>query len=127
MAKPLDNDLRKRMVETMREVNCCRSVARQFRVAPSTVSRLMKRVGRTGSYVPGKMGGHRKQVLAGHRSWIERRVEACPEITSKKLQQELLAERGICVSVDTARRFVRSLGFVFKKKRWSRRRTTAKT
>ena len=40
MAKPLDNDLRKRMVETMLEVDCCRAVARQFRVMVSTVSQL---------------------------------------------------------------------------------------
>ena len=63
MAKPLDDDLRKRMVGTMREVGCCRAVARQYRVAPSTVSRLMKRVKRTGSRAPGKMGGHRKRIL----------------------------------------------------------------
>ena len=49
MAKPLDDDLRKRMVGTMREVGCRRAVGRQFRVAASTVSRLMKRIERTGS------------------------------------------------------------------------------
>ena len=116
MAKPLDNDLRKRMVETMWEVNCCSAVARQFRVATSTVSRLMKRVKRTGSYEPGQMGGHRKRVLEEHRDWIAGRVEACPEITSKQLQQDLLAERGVQVSEDTAGRFLRSLDLTFKKK-----------
>ena len=34
MAKPLDNDLRKRIVGTMREVECCRAVARRLRTNP---------------------------------------------------------------------------------------------
>ena len=67
MAKPLDNDLRIRIVGTMQEVGCCRAVGRQFRVAAST-----------------------------------------------ELQQNLLAERGVQVSEDTVRRFVRSLEFTFK-------------
>ena len=49
MAKSLDNDLRKRMVETMQEADCCRAVAHQFLVAATTVSRLIMRVERTGS------------------------------------------------------------------------------
>ena len=127
MAKPLDDDLRKRMVETMREVGCCRAVARQYRVAPSTVSRLMKRVDQTGSRAPGKMGGHRKRILEAHRDWIEGRIKARPETAAKELQQDLLAERGVQVSESTVRRFVRSLDFTFKKKRWSRRSATART
>ena len=35
MAKPLDDDLRKRIVEAMQEADCCRAVGRQFRVAAS--------------------------------------------------------------------------------------------
>ena len=127
MAKPLDDDLRKRMVETMREVNCCSAVARRFRFATSTVSRLIKQVERTGSHTPGKMGGHRKRVLEEHREWVAGRIEACPEITSKKLQQELYADRGVQVSEDTVRRFVRSLDFTYKKKRWSRKSAAART
>ena len=127
MAKPLDDDLRKRIVETMWEVGCCRAVARQYRVAPSTVSRLMKRVERTGSHAPGKMGGHRKRILEEHRDWIEGRIKARPEITAKELQQDLLAERDVQVSESTVRRFVRSLDFTFKKKRWSRRSATGRT
>ena len=115
MAKPLDNDLHIRIVETMREVGCCRAVGRQFRVAASTVSRLMKRVERTGSHAPGKMGGHRKRILEEHRDWIEGRIKARPETTSKELQQDLLAELGVQVSEDTVRRFVRSLESAFKK------------
>ena len=115
MAKPLDDDLRKRIVEAMQEAGCCRAVGRQFRVAASTVSRLMKRVERTGARAPGKMSGHRKRVLEEHRDWVAARVEARPETASKELQQDLLAERGVQAGEDTAGRFVRSLDFTFKK------------
>ena len=40
----------------------------------------------------GKMGGHRKRVLGEHCDWTADRVVACPKITSKQLQQDLLAE-----------------------------------
>ena len=62
MAKPLDDDLRKRIVESMQEVKCCRAVGRQFRVAASTVSRLMQRRGRR---VPSRRRPNQRQVIPG--------------------------------------------------------------
>ena len=55
-------------------------------------------------------------LLEEHRDWIAGRVEACPEITSKQLQQDLLAERGVQVSEDTAGHFLQSLDLTFKMK-----------
>ena len=114
MAKPLDNDFRKRIVGTMQAADYCRAVARRFRVAASTVSTLMKRVERTGLHAR-QDGRVPEAVLEEHRDWTERRVEACPATALKKLQQDLHAERGICAGEVAAGCFVRSLGSAFKK------------
>jgi len=97
MAKPLDYDLRIRLVAAVEGGMSCRAAARQFRVGDATVIRLMERYRQTGSVAPAKMGGHRPRVLEDERDWILARVAHEPDITTRRLADEL-AERGIKVS-----------------------------
>lgn len=97
MTKPLDHDLRVRLVAAVESGMSCRSVARHFDVGDSTVIRLMERYRETGSVEPAKIGGHRPRVLEDERAWILSRVAQEPEVTTRKLADEL-AERGIKVS-----------------------------
>jgi transposase len=97
MAKPLDRDLRIRLVGAVEGGMSCRAAARQFRVGDATVIRLMERYRKTGSVAPAKMGGHRPRVLENERDWILARIAAEPDITTRALADEL-TKRGIKVS-----------------------------
>ena len=97
MSKPLDRDLRIRLVAAVEDGMSCRAAARQFCVGDSTVIRLMERYRETGSVAPAKMGGHRPRVLEDERDWILSRVAQDPGVTTRALADEL-ADRGIKVS-----------------------------
>jgi transposase len=64
MAKPLDHDLRIRIIAAVIGGMSCRAAARHFSVSPSAVVKLMARYRATGSLKPGQMGGHRPRILA---------------------------------------------------------------
>ena len=97
MAKPLDHDLRIRLVAAAESSMSCRAPTRRFDVSDATVIRLMKRYRETGSVTPANMGGHRLRVLEAERDWILARIAEEPDITTRALADEL-AERGIKVS-----------------------------
>lgn len=60
--RPLPNDLRERVVAAVDDGESCRSVAARFGVASSTVVVAALPGDEVGA--PGKVGGHRKPVLA---------------------------------------------------------------
>lgn len=97
MAKPLDLDLRRRLVAAVEAGASCRSVAARFEVSESAVIKLMRRYRATGSLACGKMGGHRRPVLEAERDWLMGRVAEQSGITVRALAGEL-AGRGIVVS-----------------------------
>lgn len=72
------------------------------------------RVGRTGSNVSGKIGGHRKRFLGNDLCWIERRAKARPEIAAKELRY-LLTGRGVDAYEDAVKQFIRSLDWISRK------------
>jgi putative transposase len=97
MAKPLDHDLRVRLVAAVEGGMSRRAAARHFRVSASAVIKLMTRHRATKSVAPGKMGGHRRPVLEGERDWVLARVAGQSDVTTRALADEL-ARRGIKVS-----------------------------
>ena len=97
MTKPLDHDLRIRLVAGVEGGMSCRATARHFQVSESAVIKLMARYRTTGRVAPAKMGGHRRPVLDAERDWIMARVGEQSDITTRALADEL-AERGIVVS-----------------------------
>jgi putative transposase len=97
MAKPLDHDLRVRIVAAVEGGIPCRAAARRFNVSDSAVIKLMARYRATGSVAPGQMGGHRQPVLDDERDWIVARIAEQPDITTRALADEL-ATRGVVVS-----------------------------
>jgi putative transposase len=97
VAKPLDHDLRIRLVAAVDAGMTCRAAARQFAVSDSAVIKLVARYRATGSVTPGKMGGHRRPVLNDQRDWILSRISEQPDLTTRALADEL-AERGVKVS-----------------------------
>ena len=114
MVRPLSNDLRKRVVAAVAKGESCRAVASRFGVAVSSVVKWSQRYRSTGSFEPGKMGGHRRPVLDPHRAFIVKRLNQTPHLTLHALKDEL-AERGVKVSHNAVWLFLRREGLRFKK------------
>src|SRR3546814_11394414 len=107
MARPLSMDLRERVVARHRAGESIRAVASVFEIAPSTVSKWTRRLRETGSMGPAKFGGHRPRLLEPHRETVHALVAERSHRSVKELQGELAA-RGIEVSRETVRNFLRS-------------------
>ena len=114
MVRPLSNDLRKRVVAAVSKGESCRAVASRFGVAVSSVVKWSQRYRSTGSFEPGKMGGHRRPVLDPHRAFIVKRLNQTPHLTLHALKDEL-AERGVKVSHNAVWLFLRREGLRLKK------------
>ncbi len=114
MAKPYSADLRTRDAAAIAEGETCRSIAERFDIAPSTVVKWSKRVRETGSPAPAEFGGYRTCILEPHRAFILDEINKVPHLTLHGLK-DLLATRGIMVSLDTVWHFLRREGQSFKK------------
>jgi transposase len=114
MTRPLSNDLRQRVVSAVLNGDSCRAAAARFGVAVSSVVKWSQRYRATGSVSPGKMGGHRKPVLAPYRAFIVERIRQTPHLTLHGLKDELAA-RGVKVSHNAVWMFLRREGLRFKK------------
>ena len=85
MTKPLDQDLRIRIVEAI-EGSSCRAAAKRFGVSESAAIKLMQRYRTTGTVAPGKIGGGTEAVSAGlltqpqsHRSGLLKTQDAAAQ------------------------------------------------
>ena len=114
MTRPLSNDLRERVISAVLSGESCRATASRFGVAVSSVVKWSQRYRATGSVAPGKVGGHRKPVLAPHRAFIMERIKQTPHLTLHGLKDELAA-RGVRVSHNAVWLFLRREGLRFKK------------
>lgn len=115
MVRAYSIDLRERVVLAVSSGDSCRAVAARFGVAVSSVVKWSQLYRRTGGVVPGKMGGHRKLILAPHRDWLLARIKQQSDVTLHGLKDELKA-RGVKVSHDTIWRYLRREKMSFKKK-----------
>jgi hypothetical protein len=64
MAKPYSMDLRERAMRRVGADESAHSVAAVLKVSTSSVIKWAQRQRRTGSFAPGKMGGHRSLRLS---------------------------------------------------------------
>jgi transposase len=101
-------------VETILEV------AERFEVSDSFIKKLLRRKRTTGTIAPvGHRGGQPKCLSDKHRKWLLKTVLAEPDITLGELQERLLQEKSLTVSVATLCRELRALNLRRKKSRWS--------
>jgi len=115
MAKPYSMDLRERAMRRVAAGESARSVAAVLKVSASSVIKWAQRQRRTGSFAPGKMGGHRSLRLSGeHRTWLLARVAGDLNVTLRSLAREL-DERGITICHGTVGRFLHHEDQSFKK------------
>ncbi len=96
MTAPLSQDLRERIVRAVEGGSSIRQAAARFQVSASAAVKLMRRVRRTGSTAPAKIGGYRRPVLEAHADDLRTLVARKPGITLKEIKETLQA-RGIAV------------------------------
>ena len=80
MPRPCSDDLWMNAVKKAMAGESCRSVAKQLRVAASSVIKWVRCQSDTGSAGPSRMGAPPAEA-AGRRSWILERIKACPAVT----------------------------------------------
>lgn len=120
MPRPYSDDLRERVAMAVAGGMTCRTAARLFQVSPASVVKWSQRRRATGSAAAKAMGGVRRAVLAGQRSWLLERIRQKPDLTLHALRAEL-AGRGTVVSVWAVWKLFASEGISFKKKPAARR------
>ena len=116
MTRPYSQDLRDRALARYEAGETIRSIGAALEISPSCVSKWHKLKRQTGSLAPGRIGGHKKPVLAGTcGAWLEQRVRTAP-FTLRGLVTEL-ADRGVKTDRRAVWVFVHALDLSFKKKR----------
>ena len=115
MAKPYSNELRQRMVGTVRSGVSRRRTAEIFQVSISCVIKLMQRFEATGGVAPAQFGGFKTSPLTRHENDIRAWIAEAPEITIAELQSRL-AHGGTTSSPASISRFLNKLGLTRKKR-----------
>jgi transposase len=107
-------DLRERAVARVEAGESRHKVAALFGVSASSVIKWAQRKRLVGSVAAKPMGGSRRRVLSGERTWLLARIAAKPDVTLRGLLAEL-AERGVKISYGAIWDFFASEGISFKK------------
>lgn len=95
-----------------------------FSIGRATAVRWAAKLRKTGDVAIGKIGGHRKALLAAYEDWLRERIASESHVSLRRLQAELNA-RGVVVGYGAVRRAVHKLGLSYKKKPSRRRGHTA--
>ena len=116
MTRPYSEDLRERALARFAAGETIRSIGAALRISPSCVSKWRRLKAETGSLAHGKIGGHKKPVLAGDNAdWLRERCRSGP-FTTRGLVAELQA-RGIKTDRRIVWMFLHAEGLSFKKNR----------
>ena len=115
MAKPLSEDLRRRVVEVIEGGATIPEASEQCGVSISSVGRFLRLFRETGSASSAKFGGYKDFALAAHEELIRRLVAEQPDITLAELEDRLRKKR-IMVGKSSISRFLQHLKLPFKKK-----------
>lgn len=116
MTQPLSQDLRKRVVAAVERGGRRRAVALQFGVAPSTVTKWVQHLKRTGGLAPAKQGGDRRsERIEKHAAEIIALIAATPDITLEEISAHLKNAHGETFVVSTIWRCLDRHGLTFKK------------
>jgi len=116
MAKPLSEDLRKRLIAAVEGGASRQAVADRFGVVSSTVTKLVQRVKRTGRLAPAKQGGDRRSGRIEARAGeILSLIAKSSDITLEEIAAHLKQAHGEAFAVSTIWRCLDRHGFTFKK------------
>jgi transposase len=119
MGKPLSNDLRLRLINSVDSGMSARAAGRKLDIAASTATGLVKKQRERGHLEPLPLGGRRQSVLEKEAVFIEDMVAAHPDWSEEEMAFHIRKECAISVHPTTFGRFVRKKGWRFKKKQCS--------
>ncbi len=120
MSAALPSELRARFRAYIEEGLSGRAAAARLKLSAATGVRWQRKLRETGSVaaeVQGRPLGHGK--LATHRAFLEELVAQDGDITLPELTGALAAATGVVVHSASIGRFLRKLGYTYKKSRWS--------
>lgn len=116
MGKPLSVDLRTRIRRFVDAGHSRRAAAAHFAVSPSSVIKLMARVGATGSVDPARQGRPRGSgKLAPFSDFLKAQVEAVADMTMPELAEVLHDTHGLSATPAALSRFLIREGYSYKK------------
>lgn len=114
MARPLDKDLRVRVVDAVRDGMSRHAAAARFGVSVASAVRWCQLEKETGSVEPKPMGGDHNSKLLAHRELLLALVKAEPDLTITEIRGRL-ARLGVIVGHATVWRFFDKEKISFKK------------
>ena len=115
MAKPLSEDLRRRVVVAIEGGATIPEAADQCGVSISSVVRFLRLHRETGSVRSAKFGGYKEFALVAHEDLVRQLVAEQPDITLAEFGARL-AKKKITVGKSSISRFLHHLKLTFKKK-----------
>jgi transposase len=115
MGKPYSDDLRRGVVQAIDSGQTYQEVADVYGISLSSVGRFLTRWRTQDSISPKKFGGYKRYALEQHRDRIIGWLAEQPDLTLSELQARLAKQR-VIVSQTAIFRYLRHLGFTFKKK-----------
>ena len=116
MSQSLSEDLRERILAAVQRGASRREVAKRFDVAPSTVTKLVQRVARTGSLKPAARGGDRRSGrIEAHAGEILDLIARTSDVTLEEIAAHLKRTRNETFVVSTIWRCLDRHGLTFKK------------
>lgn len=115
MPKAISNDLRKRIIDCVKEGVSVREAGRRFKVSPSFAVKLVKRFKETGSYFNKQLGGYKPCVLSPFEKNIINLVETHPDWTLSMYVQNIKETHNIEMHPTTFHRFLNRLNYSYKK------------
>jgi transposase len=115
MARPLSEDLRKRIAQKREEGYSEADVSQMFGVSTSSVYRFFKRQRESGDLKPKKMGQPEGSRLTPHKDLLTGWIKEEPGATLEELTARLADELGIHVHHTTVMRALSRWGYRYKK------------
>lgn len=120
MSAPLPNALRAPFRRLIEEGLSGRAAALRLKLSPATGARWGRAIRYTGQARVARQGRPRgKGKLAPHKAFLEEIVAQDGDITMPELCAALVDATGVQAHPDAIGRFLRKLGYTYKKRHWS--------
>ena len=120
MSAPLPNALRARFQNLVEEGLSGRAAALRLKLSPATGARWKRAIRHTGQAIAAPQGRPRgKGKLDPRRSFLIELIEQDGDMTMPELACALEGATGVQAHPDAIGRFLRKLGFTYKKSHWS--------
>ena len=119
MSAPLPDALRARFQQLIEEGLSGRAAALRLKLSPATGARWGLAIRRTGQARAAPQGRPRgKGKLDPHRSFLIELIDQDGDMTMPELAGALAHATGVQANPDAIGRFLRKLGFTYKKRHW---------